>query len=187
MNNAEDIMLMKEISKGSLKAFNIIYSRYSEAVYYTIYKKIKDKDEVDDVFQDFFASLWRKREHIRVETSFKAWLFTALRNHVLNHLLKTSNREKMIIDFTKSFAEADNELAQKMEIMDMPKHIGEEIDRLPEKMRQVWFLRKEYNMSISEISTQLNVSEQTIKNQLNTATKRLKGLISKLYIFLYFL
>lgn len=187
MNNSEDIVLMREVSKGSLEAFNIIYSRYSEAVYYTIYKKVKDKDEVDDVFQDFFASLWRKREKIKIETSFKAWLFAALRNHVLNHLLSTSNRERLIIDFTQSFTEADDDLYKRMEIMDMPKHIGEEIDRLPEKMKQVWFLRKEYDMSISEISAELNISEQTIKNQLNAAKKRLKSFISKLYIFFCFL
>lgn len=185
MNNSEDIFLINEIGKGSLKAFNIIYSRYSEAVYYTIYKKVKDKDEVDDVFQDFFASLWRKREKLNVETSFKAWLFTALRNHILNHLLKTSNREKNVIDFTRSFSEADEETHQKIEIMDMPKYIGEEIDRLPEKMKQVWLLRKEYNMSISEISTKLNVSEQTIKNQLNTATKRLRLFLARLHCLLF--
>lgn len=187
MNNAEDIILMKEISKGSLKAFNIIYSRYSEAVYYTIYKKIKNKDEVDDVFQDFFASIWRKRASLTINTSFKAWLFASLRNHVLNHLLQASTKEKRVADYAHSFSEESTDFSHDVEITDIARLVNTEINRLPEKMRLVWQLRKEQDMSIAEISAQLNSSEQTVKNQLNTANKRLRLFLAKLHTFLFFL
>lgn len=187
MNNADDILLMKEISKGSLKAFNIIYSRYSEAVYYTIYKKIKNKDEVDDVFQDFFASIWRKRASLTINTSFKAWLFASLRNHVLNHLLQASTKEKRVADYAHSFSEESTDFSHDVEITDIARLVNTEINRLPEKMRLVWQLRKEQDMSIAEISAQLNSSEQTVKNQLNTANKRLRLFLAKLHTFLFFL
>lgn len=182
----EDIQLVKEINEGSIKAFEIIYSRYSEAAYYTIYKKLKNKDDVDDVFQDFFSSLWRKRTSLNVKTSFKAWLFTALRNHILNHLLQASTREKNMVIYTNTYSEEDHEFKGKMEILDLPQLVNNEINRLPEKMRTVWTLRKEQNLSISEISEQLKTSEQTIKNQLSTVTKRLKSFLTKVQLFLFF-
>lgn len=160
---------------------------YSEAVYYTIYKKVKNKDDVDDVFQDFFAMLWRKRESLNVTTSFKAWLFTALRNHILNHLLQSSRKEKKRLVFDKEFSEADFEVDERMSLIDVPELVSEEINRLPEKMRVVWKLRREEDMSISEISAYLNSSEQTVKNQLTTANKRLRLFLSKLHTFLFFL
>lgn len=186
-DNSEDILLMNEISKGSSIAFDALYSKYSEAVYYTIYKKVKNKDDVDDVFQDFFVMLWRKRESINITTSFKAWLFTSLRNHILNHLLQSSRNEKKRLAFDKSFSEADFEAEEKMSIIDVPEFISEEINKLPEKMRIVWKLRREEDMSISEISAYLNSSEQTVKNQLTTANKRLRLFLSKLHTFLFFL
>ncbi len=186
-DNSEDIWLMNEVSKGSSIAFDTLYSKYSEAVYYTIYKKVKNKDDVDDVFQDFFAMLWRKRESINVTTSFKAWLFTALRNHILNHLLQSSRKEKKRLVFDKEFSEADFEVDERMSLIDVPELVSEEINRLPEKMRVVWKLRREKDMSISEISAYLNSSEQTVKNQLTTANKRLRLFLSKLHTFLFFL
>ncbi|MNF00240.1 Sigma-70, region 4 [compost metagenome] len=51
-------------------------------------------------------------------------------------------------------------------------------------MRTVWTLRKEQDLSISEISEQLKTSEQTIKNQLSTVTKRLKSFLTKVQLFL---
>lgn len=188
MNSSEeDILLIREVAKGSVAAFNELYSRYSEAVYYTIYKKVKNKDEVDDVFQDFFASIWRKRATLSVNTSFKAWLFTALRNHVLNHLLQASVKEKRALDYSHSFSEESSGFSHDVEIMDISRLVKAEINRLPEKMRLVWQLRKEQDMSISEISAQLNSSEQTVKNQLNTANKRLRLFLAKLHTFLFFL
>lgn len=186
-DNRADILLMNEVSKGSCAAFDILYSKYSEAVYYTIYKKVKNKAEVDDVFQDFFASLWRKRESINITTSFKAWLFTSLRNHILNHLLQSSRNEKKRLAFDKEFSEVDFEVNEKMSIVDVPELVTEEINKLPEKMKVVWKLRREEDMSISEISTHLNISEQTVKNQLTTASKRLRQFLSKLHTFLFFL
>ncbi|MFD1630466.1 RNA polymerase sigma factor [Pseudopedobacter beijingensis] len=186
-NNSDDISLMGEVSKGSVAAFNTIYARYSEAVYYTIYKKIKDKTEVDDVFQEFFASVWRKRATIVVNTSFKAWLFTSVRNHVLNHLLQVARKEKNQLAYNEGFSEADHEFEGKMDVTGLPELINGEIERLPEKMRLVWQLRKEKDMSIAEISAHLNSSEQTVKNQLTSANKRLRLFLSKLHTFLFLL
>jgi len=186
-DHEEEISLVNEMSKGSVAAFDELYTRYSEAVYYTIYKKIKNKDEVDDIFQDFFVSIWRKRESLSVKISFKALLFTSLRNHILNHLLQTSNREKRAMNYAKSLSDKDTELAGETEIMGISKLVKSEINRLPEKMHLIWKLRKEDGLSISEISAQLNISEQTVKNQLNTANKRLRLFLEKLHTFLFFL
>jgi len=186
-DHEEEILLFSEMSKGSMTAFDELYARYSEAVYYTIYKKIKNKDEVDDVFQDFFASIWRKKENISVNTSFKAFLFTSLRNHILNHLLQTNNREKRALDYTKSLSHEDTDLARETDIIGISKLVTSEINRLPEKMHRIWRLRKEDGLSISEISSQLNISEQTVKNQLSTANRRLRLFLEKLHTFLFFL
>lgn len=184
-DNSDDILLMSEVSGGSTSAFEMLYARYSEAVYYTIYKKLKNKEDVDDVFQEFFATLWRKRASITINTSFKAWLFTSLRNHILNHLLQTVRKERNQQAYSQGFSDTDNELESKVDVTGLPELINGEIERLPEKMRLVWRLRKEKDMSIAEISAELNSSEQTVKNQLTSANKRLRLFLSKIHTFLF--
>jgi len=181
----EEILLVNEMAEGSVVAFDELYARYSEAVYYTIYKKVKNKTDVDDVFQDFFAMIWRKRESIQVTTSFKAWLFTSLRNHILNHLLRSSRNEKKRQAFDKEFSEADFEVSETMVVMGISERVTGEINKLPEKMKVVWKLRKDEDMSISVISTHLNITEQTTKNQLTSASKRMRQFLLTLHLFLF--
>ena len=52
--------------------------------------------------------------------------------------------------------------------------IKEEVAKMPEKMQQIYSLKKEDNCSIKEIALQLSLSEQTVKNQLFNASTRLK-------------
>ena len=91
------------------------------------------------------------------------------------------------MNYAKSLSDKDTELAGETEIMGISKLVKSEINRLPEKMHLIWKLRKEDGLSISEISAQLNISEQTVKNQLNTANKRLRLFLEKLHTFLFFL
>ena len=46
------VELVREYQKGDVKAFDGIYSLCYQPIYYLIYKKVRDKQESDDLTQE---------------------------------------------------------------------------------------------------------------------------------------
>ena len=57
MSIIPDNVLINEYLSGSNEAFDTLLSRYKQRIYSFIYSKIKDKDIVDDIFQDTFIKV----------------------------------------------------------------------------------------------------------------------------------
>ncbi len=49
-----------------------------------------------------------------------------------------------------------------------------EVEKLPNRMQQIFTMTLEQNLSIREISLQLHLSEQSVRNQLNIAISKVK-------------
>ncbi|MNT82317.1 RNA polymerase sigma factor [compost metagenome] len=60
--------------------------------------------------------------------------------------------------------------------------IDKQVQSLPERLKEVYLLRKEEGLSIREIAGKLNISEQTVKNQLGLAVKRMRGALKETLI-----
>jgi RNA polymerase sigma-70 factor (ECF subfamily) len=105
---------------------------YAEAVY-----RVLPKAEVaEDLVQDVFFELWRKRETLNVNTSFKAYLRRAAVNKTLNYIrdmrLKTVDVEKAPEPASKI-----SEAPEVLEGREVQKSIDDAIDKLPERCRMV--------------------------------------------------
>ena len=68
----------------------------------------------------------------------------------------------------------DNSTNEKIFSQDLEVSLEKGINSLSPKVKEVFELSRKENLSIKEIATKLNVSDQTVKNQISTALKALK-------------
>jgi RNA polymerase sigma-70 factor (ECF subfamily) len=59
--NLGDDILVKLVSLGDKEAFGEIYRRYWRKLFQKAQRKIYEKEEVEELVQDLFVSLWEKR------------------------------------------------------------------------------------------------------------------------------
>ncbi len=182
-----DQELTTMLSAGSHAAFGEIFNRYDRLLYIYAYKKLEDKEEAKDLVQEVFTVLWDNREKIRIKESLSSYLYTALRNKALNLFRDRNINDKYLrslAGFMSMTTETTDHLAREANINAL---IEKEIDGLPEKMREVFRLRRNEYLSNKEIALRLGISEQTVATHMKRALKaiRLKlGLI--LYLIYYF-
>jgi RNA polymerase sigma-70 factor (ECF subfamily) len=182
--DAELISLIKEGGKG---AFEEIYDRYWGAMYIHAYKMLKDEDEAKDVIQELFAHLWAQRQELELRTSLKAYLYTALRNRILNIFDSRKVRSNYIESLAIYFEEHHLITEERFREKELENIIEREIANLPEKMRVVFELSRKQHLSHKEIALELQISDKTVKKQINNAIRILKLKISYFFILLIFL
>lgn len=179
----ELILLMKKHNEA---AFREIYERYSGLLYVSALKKLKNEDEAKDVVQEVFIALWDKRADLNVYSSFSSYLFKAVHNRALNIFVHQKYKD----DYASSFQhyldyespQADESLRKK----ELAALIEREIAALPEKMREVFRLSRNEQLSHKEIAEKLGISELTVKTQVKKALRTLRLKLG-LVIYLAFL
>lgn len=169
-----DDVLISLLREGDEDAYTEIYNRYKWPLHAHAYKKLGDRDAANDVVQDLFTNLWLKREDVFLTTTLSAYLYTSIRNRVLNiieHRVVESKYMDSLVEFVKDFVPPADHLVRQNELRAI---IDKEISALPPKMREVFELSRKSNLTHKEIALQLSISEQTVTKQIKNALKILK-------------
>ena len=78
-----------EIYVQDFAALETLFKRFYKPLRAYAFRFVNDKDLSEDIVQDVFYELWKRRESIRFEDeSVKSYLFKAVYTHALNALDK---------------------------------------------------------------------------------------------------
>lgn len=176
LDDSELLFLLKQ---GSEAAFTELYDRYWESVADYAIRFTKSEAEGLDILQEIFVSLWRRRETVVVHGAFSAYLLIAVRNLALKYLAKNLQKH----DFLAYLAERNEslqhqDLSDDLHVKQLQQHLERTIEKLPPKMRAVYRLSREQQLSHKEIAAKLGIAENTVKKQINYALKIISAALS---------
>lgn len=170
----KDRELIENIRQGDSSSFDELFNRYWEVLFAAAYARLNNKEEAKDCVQEIFLTLWEKREQLPIPDAVGGYLFTSLKNRILN-LFRSQKVKERYIHLQKSKTdEAGENVDELLEYKEFSRMIDNEIHSLPEKMREIFLLSRKQGLSIEEIASQLSLSPQTVKNQISSALKRLR-------------
>lgn len=169
-----DLELVNLIKSGNKHAFAKIYERYFGVLYLHAYHRLRDKDEAKDLVQELFSYLWSHRESLAPASNFSNYLYTSVRNRVLNILAHKYVEDKFLL----SLQHADNKVEAVTDHLARERQLAmiieKEIQSLPPKMRQVFELSRKANLSYKEIAARLELSEQSVRSHVKGALRLLR-------------
>lgn len=172
-NKLSDQELAELIREGDYAAFTEMYNRNWENLLRFVSKIVHDEDDAQDIVQEVFISFWKRHKEIELR-NFSSWLFGAARKHALFYMRTSSNRDKYLISLASYLSEVSDSLNEQLDAKELSAFIDREIEKLPAKMKEVFILSRQGNLSYKEIATQLNISDKTVKKQINNVLKHLR-------------
>jgi RNA polymerase sigma-70 factor (ECF subfamily) len=167
---------IKELRKGSHKAFNAIYDMYADKLYGFVFAHTKSREMANDLVQETFLKLWTIRESLSVEGSLLAMLFTMSHHKMIDMFRAQINKVEFenYIEFSENADLGDNAIEKKIYYDDFLKALKICKSQLPHRQMEIFEMSRENGKSIEEIASELKISEQTVKNQLTSAMKTLR-------------
>jgi RNA polymerase sigma-70 factor (ECF subfamily) len=168
-----DQELVQLLQQGDKKAFDALYGRYWRKLYLLAYQKLRSRELAEELVQDLFISLWTKRESLHITASVGAYLGMAVRYMVIKFFQK--ERVHQQYEQTAALGPAyANTTEDAVLFRDLQEVIEQEINKLPEKCREVFQLSRHDNLSQKEISLKLHLSEKTVENHIGKALRLLR-------------
>lgn len=177
MQKHEDVLLVEQLKEGSPEAHNQIYDKYSNLVYLSAYKVLRNQNDAEDVKQEVFEELWSKKETLEITTSLRGYLSSAAINRSLNKIKKNktdTSRNQIYSDKMDQveYPQVDPDI-EKLEL------IKEKLKDVPKKGGNAFrlvFLEGKSHKEAAEI-TQTSIT--TIRSHIYRVQKYLLGQFRK--------
>lgn len=169
-----DKKLIENIRQGDSSSFDELFNRYWEVLFAAAYSRLNNKEEAKDCVQEVFLAVWEKREQMPIPDAVGGYLYISLKNRILNLFRSQKIKERYIHSQLSKEDESGQKVDELLEYKEFSRMIDDEIQGLPEKMREIFLLSRKQGLSIEEIAGQLSLSPQTVKNQISSALKRLR-------------
>lgn len=170
--------LLERIASGDTDSFEQLFNSYWEHLHNVAYNRLGSVDIADDLVQEVFTDLWKKRKSLQVRSSLKAYLYQAIKYKVFNHLrhksvrqkqeLKTMIREEYYPKHEKTSTERTIVVNELRQLMD------QEIEKMPSKSRQIFRLSRQEYYTYQEISEQMGCSIKTVEYHMSKVLRKLR-------------
>lgn len=179
MHDLNDTDLALKIRTGNQKAFREIYDRYHVQMYYIAKKYVKSSELAEDAVQDIFVKLWDKRYRIDETKSLKAFLFTMLRNHVLNMIRDRRDEIVSITGVESKMLPRQNLTEDDLVYKEYHDIVQQGLNELSDRKREVFELRTLQGHSNSEVAELLDINIRTVKTHFYNSSKFMREYLKK--------
>ena len=172
-NITDEELLKRYCDSGDLVYFVEAYKRYMPLMYGVALKYLKRPEDAQDAVMQLFEELIVKVKAVEIQ-SFKAWLYTGIRNNCLMEIRKKSKNLSISLD--DSFMEFcdDFHLTFVNEKENREKSLRECVEGLPERQRvsvKYFFLDE---LSYKEVEERTGFSSKMVKSFIQNGKRNLK-------------
>lgn len=174
-NKGNGKFLWAQVCNGNKEALATLFKIHYSGLFAYGLKMNHSPDFVRDQIQELFLTLWQSHNKLSEAINIKAYLLVSLRRAILSSRKIKFSEE--ISDTTNSdfLVFEPGEFIDKQEISSKVKaQLLRNINALPEKQREVVFLRFYHGLNYREIGEVVNLKEQSVKNMMPKIFNKLR-------------
>lgn len=158
----QDILL--RVANGHEQAFSILVKQFSAVVYTHALTYLKNAAIAEEVTQDVFMSIWRRREELPDVSNFKGYLHVVTRNRVISEFRKKIQPNKEWADDNIELQEPNP--ADSLETRQLSEILMKAINKLPPRRQQVFKMSRLEGKSYEEIAADLGISRSSVNQHI---------------------
>src|SRR5438552_6841896 len=183
--DAEDVRLMRRVSRGDTSAFEELVERHQALVAGTIARMLGSHSDVEDIAQQVFIRVWKSARRYVPRAKFTTWLLKITRNLVFNEMRRTKRHPHVPLQPEPGTEDPplkdETILAPDASLLEseLQQAIEEAIQQLPETQRMALVLRRYQQLSYEQIAEVLDLSVPAVKSVLFRARTELRSRLSK--------
>lgn len=174
----EELLIRKTFEEDAKQGCELLFRKYYPLLCSHAVRLVHSQNVAEDLVADLFCKLWTDRIYLNINTSFRAYLFKAIRfsayNYTRRDLAKKGRGEDMdsFLDLSTSFKPEEALLFD-----ELASEIGRIVDNLPPQCRTVFVMSRFENKKYLEIADELGISIKTVEIHISKALVTLrKGL-----------
>jgi RNA polymerase sigma-70 factor (ECF subfamily) len=168
---------MERVNLGDTHAFAQLYDRHRSRLFSYVARLTQDRGLAEELLQETFLRVWRRRREYRASGRFPNWLFTIARRLVIDDARKQANEvhSSEVLDALP----APDRTEAVTEASDLLARLEKAIERLPPGQREVLLLSRVAGLGAEDIADVVGSTPGAVRVALHRALKQLRGSIDE--------
>lgn len=157
----------------------LLYRHYFQSLCSHAVRLLYSQAIAEDLVSDIFYQLYASGSYQNIKSSYRAYLYKAVRNRALNYKRDEGKRSHDIDQcekFTDTYHQRPDAIAEYEELHNC---LEEGINSLPAQCRRIFLMNRFENKKYSEIAEELQLSPRTIEVQIRKASHFLRTILTK--------
>ncbi|MFH1374276.1 MAG: sigma-70 family RNA polymerase sigma factor [bacterium] len=177
--------LVESFVDGDQEAFTELVRRYQKKIYSLAYQVLGNHLDADEVVQETFVRIYKKRKELRDVKYFSTFLLRIAGNYSIDLLRRRKGHTRISdqvslpgsvqLDMSRRIATPSEDFENK-ELME---EIKKALERLPPRQRLTAILHDIEGYSKAEIAEALDSPEATVRSNLHIARRKLKKILTQ--------
>ena len=168
-----DADLLARIRQGDEQAFDALFRQYYGPLVGLSESILKARAHAEDVVQDVMLEVWRRREALKIDESWRSYLFRATRNRSLNEL-----RRARVIREAEPLVRGEESVGAtgpaNLVAEEVQAAFARTMAALPEPVREVFAMSRRDGLRYAEIAAVLGISVKTVEARMGRALRELR-------------
>jgi RNA polymerase sigma-70 factor (family 1) len=176
----KEFFLKKAFEEDPRKGCELLFKHYYKALCNHAVRMVYSKSAAEDIVAELFCFFWTKQLHLHITTSYRAYLFTAVRNRCLKYLAKEFLRDGSRQELPE--AEVFSALPTPYEIMhvdELMRSIESTIKKLAPQCQRVFLMSRMDGKKYQEIADGLGIAVKTVEAHMSKALESIRMVVRK--------
>lgn len=181
IKNLTDEELWAKFRDGNDESFSLIYAKNSKKLYLYGLKLTSNHTLIEDVIQDLFSDLLRKRRNLGDTNNINFYLLKSFKRLLLRQLQRerrynlNENCDAYVFDITYSI---EHDIISNETANFKLKSLSQAISQLTPRQKEAIYLKFTEELEYGEISEMMDMSIEACRNLIYRAIKSLKDSIN---------
>jgi RNA polymerase sigma-70 factor (family 1) len=180
--NDNEFFIRRTLEHDPIKGYELLYRNYYGPLCSHAARFVHNNEVAEDLVSDVFFHVWNGKLHNQIKTSFRAYLFTAVRNKCLTYLkweFDKENTQALSNDAVSSDLQPD----RIMEYDDLYLLMEKSLSALPPQCQKVFMMSRSEGKSYQEIASKLNISSKAVEAHVSKALTLLRKALKEIIMF----
>jgi len=170
-----DVELLALLKEDDQVAFTEIYNRYWDKLFTVARYRLDDELEAEEVVQNIFLSLWKRRNNLELTHSLSTYLSVAVKYQIITKLALLRRKEEHRNLLMNTQEEGVETTEQWLSEKELKLQIEACINKLPKKCRIIFQMSRDQGKTNAQIAEELQIAEKTVEGHMTKALHTLRG------------
>lgn len=172
-----EVFIRQTFKENAKKGYELLFRGYYRALCSHAVRFVYSKEVAEDIVGDVFLIFWKNKIHEQITTSFRAYLYSAVRNRAFNYLQWEFRKDSNIDtipeqNLNQVFEETPQAMLQYDELI---QKIENSITALPPQCQRVFLMSRFENKKNREIAEELEIALKTVEAHLMKALSQMRN------------
>ncbi len=172
--------LARQIAEGNETAYKVLFDTYWDHIYSVAFVLTKSSAYSEDIVQEIFLKIWRKRQELATVEKLESYLFIIARNYIYDELKKQHREVKFRKQLLNWFEEnSSRNPEQELLFNESNKLLELAIKRLTPQQQLIYKMTREQGLSHLQVAEKLNISTNTVRNHIVNSLKTIREYLNE--------